>query len=33
MLFMILSQVTQSDGVEEQEGSDDIMGRLAARSG
>lgn len=26
-------QVTQSDNAEEQEGSDDIMGRLAARSG
>ncbi|KAG8218587.1 clathrin adaptor complex small chain-domain-containing protein [Butyriboletus roseoflavus] len=26
-------QVTQSDSVEEQEGGDDIMGRLAARSG
>lgn len=26
-------QVTQSDSVEDQEGGDDIMGRLAARSG
>ena len=30
---MIHSQVTQSDSVEEQEGGDDIMGRLAARTG
>jgi ketose-bisphosphate aldolase len=29
----VLRVVTQSDTVEEQEGSDDIMGRLAARSG
>ncbi|KAN0097509.1 AP complex, mu/sigma subunit [Tylopilus felleus] len=29
----VLRVVTQSDNAEEQEGSDDIMGRLAARSG
>lgn len=33
LCYSLSPQVTQSDTVEDQEGSEDIMGRLAARSG